>query len=606
MSVAPAPARVPADRPPAGGSRVGILAIVGVTLVIYLMPSALANRTGSSVPALFAPDLSLYLNLSRLAHAAPGIVVNPWYGVSVRSASLVYRKFGLSFAAFHLLWVAIAKSWWRSLLLWDALWTALIAVCAWRLLRRLGVAAGWSTSAALALLMLVDLHSLPAIPGAWLHLPSAERFTAFSLPFMRSFFPQVAIPFLLLYLENLLDLISGQASPRRWIWAALLQAITFAIYPYATLLMAGATAFAGLVAIATAAPRPGVLKLATFAAACGAMDLIYLLAVGFPTAGGAGRTALLHFDPALFLHLAASKTLALTVILAIAAALLTRRHPEIRISFSGLGLTAAVMLVADAVVSPGLQVSHHALFLLQPVLALLLIGIAAELATRLPQRALPGIAAFATAIFIAHGALSAYGNYLSMRGFNGRIAESAAVLQSSGLTSRDLVIAPAETVDDLAAWVPLLSPASVLFCRNAEFVLSPEQEATAQLPREAAYLYMTGRDRAWLAEALSTQTPVEQQNFLAPTQSRLLLEGPHRAAALADLRRQLGPLLSPADAGDPAVSQLFAGYDRVLVLDAPDRPLFHQDRLARYLQPISDPHSGTIRFRWYKPLATVK
>ncbi len=579
--------------------------MLAVTLAIYLLPSALSFRSNSSLPPLFAPDLSLYLNLSQIAHVAPGIVGNPWYGVPVPSALLVYRKFGLSFAAFHLLWLAVAKSWWWSVLLWDALWTALIAFCAWRLLRRMGVAAGWSMAAALALLMLVDLHSLPAIPGAWLHLPHIERFTSFSLPFMRSFFPQVAIPLLLLYIENLLDLLSGHSSAPRWIWAALLQAIAFALYPYATLLMAGATALAWF--LATGAPRPGVLKLVGYAAACGLLDLFYLLIVGFPSAGGgASRTSLLHLDPALFLHLAGSKTLALTVVLTIAAALLTREHPDIRASLSGLGLTAAVMLVADAVVSPGLQISHHALFLLQPVLALLIIALAAELATKVPQRARTPIVAFATALFVAHGALSAYGNYLGMRAVNGRNAESAAVLQSSSLTSRDLVVAPAETVDDLAAWAPLVSPASVLFCRNAEFVLSPEQETTVQLPREAAYLYMTGRDRAWLEQVLSPATPVEQQNYLALTQSRLLLEGPHRAAALADLRDSLEPFLHSVASDDPAISALFARYDRVLVLDSTDRPVFHEDRLARYLQPISSAHAGTIRLRWYKPLATVK
>ncbi len=585
--------------------RLLFLALIVVILAIYQLPPLLAYRAhGVALPPLFAPDLSLYLNLSNLHPAGGGAFVNPWYGTSVPGGEVLYRKFGLSFAAFHLLWLASGKSWFASLLLWNLAWTAAIALCGLWLVRVLAPRSEWLAAAGLALLMVVDLRFLPTIPGAWLHLPHVERFAGLSLPFIRSFFPQVSIPLFLLYATLLIGALAGR-SHRPWMAMAVLQALAFALYPYSTLLMAGATAVAIVIGSVSERMRLRFPLIAAYALACALLDFAYLLVVGSPTAaGGASRTALIHLDPGLLFHLARGKTFLLVVALTIAAGLVRdRERPAVRAALVGLGATAAAMLVADAIVSPGLQVAHHTLYLVHVVLALLLVGLADALSIGRDPRLVRWASGAALVVFVVHGALSAYGTFAGTEALDRANAAQATALRRAGLTSRDLVLARAEMVDDFAAWAPLVSPARVLYCRNAEFVLAPDQQESAQLPRQAIYLYLTGRDAGWVDQVLSPATPVSEQDFLAPTQSRLLLEGPDRVQALADLRRRLDPLLAKGASADPEAAALFGSYDRVLVVDSATHPFFTPARLDRYLRLIQEVPAGDVMLRLYQPLA---
>src|SRR5438477_12010817 len=69
--------------------KVFLVLIVAFILVTYAYPALRTSAaTGSrQLPPLHAPDLSLYLNISRLTSPSPGLIVNPYYGIAVPSGA---------------------------------------------------------------------------------------------------------------------------------------------------------------------------------------------------------------------------------------------------------------------------------------------------------------------------------------------------------------------------------------------------------------------------------------------------------------------------------------------------------------------------------------
>src|SRR5438477_655617 len=69
--------------------KVSLVLLVALILVAYAYPALRTSAaTGSrQLPPLHAPDLSLYLNISRLTSPSPGLIVNPYYGIDVPSGA---------------------------------------------------------------------------------------------------------------------------------------------------------------------------------------------------------------------------------------------------------------------------------------------------------------------------------------------------------------------------------------------------------------------------------------------------------------------------------------------------------------------------------------
>jgi len=74
----------------------------------------------------------------------------------------------------------------------------------------------------------------------------------------------------------------------------------------------------------------------------------------------------------------------------------------------------------------------------------------------------------------------------------------------------DLLIARSLNVDDACGWIALLSKGPVLFCTDAKTMFTPQQNRDIHRFREAAHLYMSGKDSASLQRALAAPDPSKQ------------------------------------------------------------------------------------------------
>jgi hypothetical protein len=97
--------------------------VIAVILGIYSYPAlrtAVATRS-LRLPAVSAPDLGLYLSLSKLEKDRDGTTLNPYYRIPV-PYPVGYLKFRLGPALFGLLNNLLASRIWWSLFVWNLFW----------------------------------------------------------------------------------------------------------------------------------------------------------------------------------------------------------------------------------------------------------------------------------------------------------------------------------------------------------------------------------------------------------------------------------------------------------------------------------------------------
>ena len=220
------------------------LAAVVLVLVTYSYPSLRARaELGSTVlPPIFAPDLSLYLNLSNLTAINENRIISPYYRVPVPSNGTGYLKFGLGARLFGYLNRLLGDHTWFAFLIWNVFWWVLLCVVAlWVFERFLPLTSPAIVIVGLGLLMLANFGVLKTLFLAWVHLPSLEGFQLLGLPFMRAFIPIIPSVFVLAYLGLQMEALRRK-SIFLWIGMGTLQLLALAIFPYATLMMAGMTA----------------------------------------------------------------------------------------------------------------------------------------------------------------------------------------------------------------------------------------------------------------------------------------------------------------------------------------------------------------------------
>ncbi len=179
--------------------------------------------------------------------------------------------------------------------------------------------------------------------------------------------------------------------------------------------------------------------------------------------------------------------------------------------------------------------------------------------------------------------LIAYSTYVQFLPANAGVAELAGILQSDLPQASDLVIASSQLVDDDCAWVPLVSSSRVLFCRNAQVLLSPEQNQQIQRFRQALYLYFTNKDAAWVEHILDDPNAITELTRLMFL-GQVTTDAADRKKGIDAVRTELLPLLGKAEDKDPEVRAFFSRYRRVLVIDNVAKPYFSDSRLSAYLK----------------------
>ncbi len=430
--------------------------------------------------------------------------------------------------------------------------------------------------------------------GAWRFLPSLRGFENVELPFIRPFFPQLPIPLLLLYLGLQIKALQRTSWPI-WIGMAATQFVTFTIFPYAMLMMAGISA----VAIAGLILSHGVKSLWRFALVyavlCAASDFLFLIHGNHVSrTGPPGQESLIHLQISMFAHRMGGMWFLLFA-LTIAVAALRRLAPEIKWSVVGLGLSNLLLLLGDVLFSEAaLQISHHAGYFVHLTITILVVVLAAQAAeyfhanrTVAWRLGLAGV----LAILVFNGLFISLANDRRLLAFNGELVDFTQALRSSTSEQNDLIIARAVTVDDNCAWVSLVSSAHSIFCRNAQVLLSPEQNQNVQRFRQALYLYFTGKDRRWVESVLNNadnETELSRLMFLGEYSSDATQRNKHIESARAGLI----PFLTGAEKNGREVHSFLSSYRRILVIDDVSRPTFIENKLLMYLKIESRRTSG--------------
>lgn len=548
------------------------------SILIYELPYYLTLRkTGwMLLPPVLSMDQFLYLNLSCIRHASATEVVNPWYGTQVPVSAVGYLQFPITFLLFRVIhW--FSRSWTAAMLVWAGIWTALSFAAGSFCLNSLFPHSDRRLTSIGALGLLV-LQSPLTYAAEFARLPSLSGFRELWLPFVRFAYPQVIVPVVLSYWGLQVRALRTGSK-----WAlfgmVLMQFAACAAFPYILPVIAVGTAIT--TAIAQRHRNETTLSRATvfvFAAACGVLDIGYFVLSGLGKSNGNVQFA---FQFRREMILPSLRLYVLLLVLGSVLALISRTSLAARATVTGLALSNALFAFSAVFFPPSTMMLNHVNYVLT-LTTWLPLTVAAW--TIVEKFRLLQISVLIVLILTAlWEGLATYRTNLPVN-----ILQYAAIqeLEKLALTSNDLVVAPGQFSDDISSWVPLVSPARVLYTPNAENILSLDSIRSEQTSRQALYLTLGGLDSTRL-NSIVESGKVEPLNALEQHGDR----GYHISPLEADrlhvrtiLRERLGPLLSRLQSNPIISSPLFSGFERVVVIDSSGTPFFQPSTFSPWLE----------------------
>lgn len=575
-----------------------------VVLLVYCWPTlkARAELGSTLLPPEFAPDLTMYLALSNPPMTGTDEFENPYYLVPVAHNSTGYLKFHLAPGLFAKFRAAFPGHLWICMLVWNCFWWALLGGLAIYLFGHYLPGGRLSTVIlGVTLLMLFNFTSLKPLIAAWVHLPSLAGFDPIQMPFLRAFIPVVPVVLLLAYLALQIEVSRKVDGVLMWFAMGVLQFLALAIFPYATLMMAGITAMVLLVKGVIAADHKILLTVLVYGSLCGVVDVL------FARSGSLGfygeNSALIHFQPSLLPHLVGGNWLllaSLTLALALGKGIL----PEVRWPLVGLATTNLLLMLGDAIVPAKLiLLSHHAGHFVQTSTALLLPFALVGILSRMGIENKGGwVLNCAIGLVIVNGFILSNGVYRFWRRYNLEVVELANTLADRKVVSSDdLVIAPSQNADDLCGWIYLLSKSPVLYCTDAQVMLSPQQNFQIHHFRQAIYLYLTGSDSGTLQQALAGSNRLNVMYRLGYWAEAASLSSLEQGDGVQAIKSQLFPWLKRVEGGDSEATSFFRRFHRVIVIDNLRMPVFAEPRLEIFLRPEAEQETAHLKISTYLP-----
>jgi hypothetical protein len=579
------------------------LAAVVLVLIIYSYPSFRARgELGSTVlPPMFAPDLSLYLNLGNLTTIGENTVMNPYYRVPVPSNGSGYLKFGLAARLFGNLNRLLDDHMWFAMLLWNVFWWGLfcvVALCVFGCF--LPVTSPPMVIIGLGLVMLVNFGILKSLLIAWIRLPSLSAFDTLGLPFMRAFIPVIPSAFVLAYLGLQMEALRRR-SIISWIAMGALQLLALAVFPYATLMMAGLTAVSVVWQTRLSIKGKAWRIPLVYGVACAFLDGAFLWhsSLGFYEK----QSSTIHFQPQLLPHLIGGNWLLLFG-LTVAVAFSQTIVPEVKWALVGFGASNAVLMLGDAIVpATTILLSHHAAHFIHVTMATLITFLAAATLASVQDRStiVRTVLGVILVIILLNGALLASGTYRGFLPTNREIVELSRLRSAWGSRNGDLVIARSKNVDDPCAWIALLAKAPVLFCTDAEVMLTPQQNRDIHRFRQALYLYLSGKDSGFLQRELAAPDPSSLMYRLGYWAEASSLSVEERKEGIRAIQADLIPLLERVESHDVAVNIFFRQFRRIIVIDNQQNRTFAAERLASFLKLEGQENSDDFVLLSYVP-----
>ncbi len=565
--------------------------------LIYILPFVLTylKLPFSPLPLDFSSDVYMYLNYTQLPVGDNGLTQNPWYHTEVPAAQLVYLKYGLLnlFTWLNSLFSSLALT----LIVWNWLWAAITFVCASLFFREIAD----NKSAVfivfgIALLFFFQVSDLPQYIRGLTHLSFDPDVL---LPLQRTFFPQVAIPLLFLYLYFLFKAFQD-GRLLYWILLFLIQYVAFVNFPYNTVVMGIVTFFVILFALFSKEGVPWKY-LILFAVAVIAADLAFLMN-GSSSGSGGSHHRLLDIDFSRIHEIFGGTNIVLFLLTAITFVLPEKRK-IVKYTVAAAGLGTLSLQFSDLIFNPNLQLTHHFAYFTQKIIAILLFYIAVKVTDLIPLRdkLLASIAGGITILLVATGVLSAKAQADAKLAHHLESYTTYETLQQLNASSKDLLIAPSLTVNDTATWLPLLFKSEVLFSRNSEFLLpGTEKGKSIYWQREATYLYLRGIDTKALHHILFAKDGSDSSiQKIIQVGQRFDLHTSRRDKMLKDVFAALSKYLQPLEKDPESLKRFFSRYERVIVIDRLQHPLFTN------LQPLGTPaaveKADDIVIRVYTP-----
>lgn len=585
------------------GRALAQFAAVVLVLIIYSYPAlrARANFGAASLPPEFSPDLSLYLNLSSVRTVSPGQILNPYYLVPVPASGTAYLKFRMGAALFSRWNKLLAGHMWLAMFLWNLFWWGLLcAVALWLFECFLPTGSREIGIAGLGLLMLVDIGMAKLLLTAWVHLPSLSGFQSLALPFMRAFTPQIPTPLLLGYLGLQMGALREKGF-YRWVGMGVLQLLALSAFPYATLMMAGLTFMSVSWRMFSRGPRGAWHIPLVYGTACAIADGVFLMRGSLNLY--ATHSSLIHFQPQLLPHLVGGTWL-LLCLLTLATVLSKTLPAEVKWPLAGLGAANALFMLGDAVVpATVLLLSHHAAYFAHSTAAVLFTFLASVALVRMHDQSnkIRIAVGAALGVLLLNGILLSLGTYRAFLPVNRQQAEVARLLSSWQPAEGDLLIARSRVVDDACGWVALLARGPVLFCTDAEVMLTPQQNRDIHRFRQALYLYFSGKDSSYLQGVVTDPNPARAMYQLGFWAEAVSWSGEERKEGLRDIESDLMPALERVERHDVTASNFFRQFRRVIVMDDLQDPTFLPVRLGSFLRLEGEQHLDNWVLLFYDP-----
>jgi len=560
---------------------------VVIVLLLYCYPVLRAGREIGRlpVPPMFAADLPMYINLSNGSLASKGAdFLNPYYLVSTPYNGSGYLKFRLAALSFSTFRTLFKGDLWSAMLVWNLCWWATLAICVLCLFDRfLPMHSEPIVFLGLTLVMLFNFGVFKNLVAALMHLPSTSAFTSLELPFMRAFVPVIPITILVAYLALQIEALRRRDVAIIWIGMGILQLAALEIFPYATLMMAGVTAVSLAGDFLFEKNHTSWLTATIYGTACGIADCLFALrgSVGFYS----GQNSLFSFQPGLLRHLIGGNWVLLAAIV-LAVALQKNIPPMIKWPLVGLGVTNLILLLGDAVVpAKAILLSHHAGHFIHATIAILLTFLAAAVIRAYPsQRLITNVIAIsATGFLLVTGGLLSLGTYRGFYPANVDEAEFSRVMATIEGNANELIVARSQSVDDPCGWGFEFTRDPVLYCTDAEIMLTPEQNLEIQRLRQSIYLFLTGRDSRSLRSALAGPSRLGLMYELGYWAEATSLSRSEQEDGVKDINKDLIRRLEQVEQGNPWVSSFFKGFRKIVVVDRVKNPIFPEDRLGRWL-----------------------
>jgi hypothetical protein len=294
----------------------------------------------------------------------------------------------------------------------------------------------------------------------------------------------------------------------------------------------------------------------------------------------------------------------LLVGLTVATVLSKPLAPMVKWPLVGLGATNGALMLGDAVIpATTILLSHHSAHFVHLTIAILITFVAATALAAIPgkSRTVRSVLALVPAVILVNGVLLASGTY---RGFLPGNREAVALSRlpcSWKLREGDLVIARSSNVDDACGWIVLLSTVPVLFCTDAEVMLTPQQNRDIHRFRQAVYLYLSGKDSGLLKRALAAPDPSSQMYRLGYWAEATSMSVVERKEGIRAIQADLIPLLERVESHDVAVSTFFRQFRRIIVIDNQEDHTFAVERLASFLKLEGQQNSDDLVLLSYVP-----